>query len=158
MINKVYSFLFLFILWTFLSFPLTFEKTITGLVFSGLILLTLSYFTNWKSKITLKRIFNFSLFSLRFIFELVKANFIMAKIVVTPSLPISPKIIKVNTTIKSNVGRAILANAITLTPGTLSVDLIEGEIYVHVVEGVKLKDSNEIIKPFEKTLKGAFDS
>ncbi|MFA9396746.1 MAG: Na+/H+ antiporter subunit E [Clostridiaceae bacterium] len=158
MINKIYSFVLLFVLWTFLSFPLNFEKSVVGIILSSFILLALSYFTNWEGKFNFKKLFNFSLFFLRFIFELVKANFIMAKIVITPSLPILPKIIKVKTSIKSNVGRAYLANAITLTPGTLSVDLIEDEIYVHVVEGVKLKDSSDIIKPFEKRLKGAFDN
>jgi multicomponent Na+:H+ antiporter subunit E len=64
---------------------------------------------------------------------LVKSNFRLAAIVLSPSLPIEPGIVKVRTRLKSRMGRLMLANSITLTPGTLTVEM-EGEwLYVHWV-------------------------
>jgi len=66
--------------------------------------------------------------------ELVKSNFKLAAIVISPRLPINPGIVKVRTRLKSRMGRLMLANSITLTPGTLTVEL-EGEwLYVHWVD------------------------
>ncbi len=68
-----------------------------------------------------------------FFTELVKANFKMAHVVVSPSLPINPGFVKTRTRLNSRMGRLLLANSVSLTPGTLSVEL-EGEwLYVHWV-------------------------
>ncbi|MDD5392753.1 MAG: Na+/H+ antiporter subunit E [Thiothrix sp.] len=65
--------------------------------------------------------------------ELFKSNFALAAIVLRPSLPIAPGIVKVRTKLKSRMGRLMLANSITLTPGTLTVEM-EGEwLYIHCV-------------------------
>ncbi|CAA7615326.1 Na+/H+ antiporter subunit E [Magnetospirillum sp. UT-4] len=65
--------------------------------------------------------------------ELVKANLAVARIVTSPALPLNPGFVKVRTRLKSRVGRALLANSITLTPGTLTVEM-EGEwLYIHWV-------------------------
>ena len=65
--------------------------------------------------------------------ELVKSNLNLARIVLSPSLPLNPGIVKVRTRLKSRMGRLLLANSITLTPGTLTVD-IDGEwLYIHWV-------------------------
>lgn len=65
--------------------------------------------------------------------ELFKSNIKLARIVLTPSLPIKPGIVKVRTNLKSRMGRLMLANSITLTPGTLTVEIEEEWIYVHWV-------------------------
>jgi len=148
----------MFLLWCALVFPVTLEKNIVGIIVSFTISAGLYIFVKDKKVFNIGRILNFIWFVLIFTYELIKANFIMAKLVLTPSLPISPKIIKVKTTIKSNTGRAFLANAITLTPGTLSVDLKEDDIFIHIVEGIKVSNGEDIIKPFEKVIKGAFDN
>lgn len=158
MINSLFNFIFLFLLWCALIFPVTLEKAITGIIVSFIISALLYVYVKDKKVFNPKRIINFISFVLIFTFELIKANLSMAKLVLTPSLPISPKIIKVKTTIKSNTGRAFLANAITLTPGTLSVDLKEDEIFIHIVEGAKITNGEDIIKPFEKVIKEAFDN
>jgi len=65
--------------------------------------------------------------------QLVRSNLRLAAIVVDPALPIEPGIIKVRTGLESRMGRLMLANSITLTPGTLTVE-VEGEwLYVHCV-------------------------
>jgi len=75
--------------------------------------------------------------------------------VLNPSLPINPGIVKVKTRLKSKTGRMVLANSITLTPGTLSIDIKDEFLYVHWID-VKDCDlqcaTEEIVKKFEKYL------
>jgi len=68
-----------------------------------------------------------------FLKELVKSNINLAKIVLSPALPLKPGIVKVRTRLKSRMGRLLLTSSITLTPGTLTVDLVGEWIYVHWV-------------------------
>jgi multicomponent Na+:H+ antiporter subunit E len=63
----------------------------------------------------------------------VKANIDVARRVLSPSLPISPKLFTTPASQKTDLGQAIYANSITLTPGTVSVDLDPGEITVHAI-------------------------
>ena len=68
-----------------------------------------------------------------FLRELFKSNLKMAAIVLSPSLPITPGIVKVRTRLKSRMGRLMLANSITLTPGTLTVEMTGEWLYIHCV-------------------------
>jgi multicomponent Na+:H+ antiporter subunit E len=68
-----------------------------------------------------------------FLKELVKANLRLAGIVLTPALPLQPGIVKVRTRLKSRMGRLLLANSITLTPGTLTVEMDGEWLYIHWV-------------------------
>lgn len=72
-------------------------------------------------------------FVVYFLKELVKSNLRLAAIVLSPALPLRPGIVKVRTRLKSRMGRLLLANAITLTPGTLTVELDGEWLYVHWV-------------------------
>ena len=71
---------------------------------------------------------------LHFFAALVRANLDMARRVLSPSLPLNPAVVEVETRLQSPLGRLLLANSITLTPGTLSVDVREGRILVHWVD------------------------
>lgn len=63
--------------------------------------------------------------------EIAKSNIDVARRILDPSLPISPTVIRVKTSQKTELGRVIYANSITLTPGTVSVQLADGMIEVH---------------------------
>lgn len=65
---------------------------------------------------------------------LVKANLDMARRVLTPRLPIRPEMVQVKTSLRSDLGRLVLANSITLTPGTLSVDVEDDTLSVHWID------------------------
>ena len=65
--------------------------------------------------------------------EIIKANIDVAKIVLNPKLPISPTMIWVPATQRTDVGKVIYANSITLTPGTVSVEIEDGKILVHAI-------------------------
>ncbi len=90
-----------------------------------------------------------------FLIELVKSNLDIAMIVLSPSLPIKPGIVEVETKLKSKLGRMVLANSITLTPGTLTVKIENDTFFIHCVnithtdvEGA----TKDIVKKFEKYL------
>jgi multicomponent Na+:H+ antiporter subunit E len=65
--------------------------------------------------------------------EVVKSSIDVARIVISPKLPISPQVIKIKASCSHPVDQAILANSITLTPGTLALDVYKGEITVHAL-------------------------
>ncbi|MDJ0607809.1 MAG: Na+/H+ antiporter subunit E [Kiloniellales bacterium] len=67
------------------------------------------------------------------LWQIVKSNFTVARIIVSPSLPISPELVKVDTSQSDDLGRVIYANSITLTPGTVSIYVWSNSIEVHAL-------------------------
>ena len=67
--------------------------------------------------------------------EIVLANIAVAKIIISPSLPLGPLLFRVKTSQKTDVGRVTHANSITLTPGTISVEVEDDGIVVHALTG-----------------------
>jgi len=94
-----------------------------------------------------------------FIWKLLLANLDIARRVLSPKIPLNPGIVKIKTGLPGDFGKLTLANSITLTPGTLSIDVEDDYIYVHTVD-VKGKSETEnqaiISGTFEKILGGIF--
>jgi multicomponent Na+:H+ antiporter subunit E len=65
--------------------------------------------------------------------EIAKSAWDVSKIILNPRLPISPTLVRAPTSQKSTVGVVTYANSITLTPGTISVEVNKGEILVHAL-------------------------
>jgi len=65
--------------------------------------------------------------------QIVKANVDVARCILDPHLPIRPTVIRVKAGQRRDLGRVIYANSITLTPGTVSIDLEGDEIHVHAL-------------------------
>jgi len=90
-----------------------------------------------------------------FFIELIKSNLDVTRRVLTPSLPINPGIVEVKTKLKSKFARMLLANTITLTPGTLTVEVKDDSYFIHWID-VESEDINaatkEIVEKFEKYL------
>lgn len=97
-----------------------------------------------------------------FLWACIKANIDVARRVLGPTVAVNPGIVKVKTTLKSDIGLTFLANSITLTPGTLCVDVDrdKGFLYVHWID-VKTTDVDKatemIVHRFEKILKRVFE-
>lgn len=86
--------------------------------------------------------------------EIIKANIDVARLVLDPELPISPTLVWVPATQRTDVGKVIYANSITLTPGTVSVELEEGKILVHAItreaaEGLESGDMDRRVDAIE---------
>jgi len=95
-----------------------------------------------------------------FIWACIKANLDVAYRVLHPAMPIKPGIVKVKTELKSEFARTILANSITMTPGTISVDIIGDYLYIHWIY-VRSEDpevyTHIISGQFEKFIKKIFE-
>ena len=63
--------------------------------------------------------------------EVIKSSLEVARLVLSPSLPISPTIVELTTTEASDVGKVILGNSITLSPGTVTIDVHDDRLLVH---------------------------
>ncbi len=119
------------------------------------------FFTNPQKlpAITIKKI-AYSVFYIFYLFiSIVKSNFDVARRVIQPKIPINPGIVKVKTKLKSPIGRMILANSITLTPGTLSVDVKGDHYYIHWIDVSDIDEqgaTQKIVAGFEKYLEVIF--
>ena len=65
--------------------------------------------------------------------EIVKANIAVAQAVLQIDLDLTPRLFRVSAGQKTDLGRAIFANSITLTPGTVTVDVGDDEFIVHAL-------------------------
>jgi multicomponent Na+:H+ antiporter subunit E len=94
------------------------------------------------------------------IWECIKANFDVAYRVLSPTMPIKPGIVKVRSSLKTDIAKTFLANSITMTPGTITVDVIDNDFYIHWIY-VSSRDpevySKKITGRFEKLLKKVFE-
>ena len=128
-------FITLFLFWVLLNGTLANDVLLVGFVASLVITLMfqngLALFSEFRW--TPKSIITLLLYVLFFLKELVKSNVSLAKIVLSPVLPLKPGIVKVRTRLKSRMGRLLLTNSITLTPGTLTVDIVGEWLYIHWV-------------------------
>jgi multicomponent Na+:H+ antiporter subunit E len=96
-----------------------------------------------------------------FFYYVIRANFDVVYRVLHPKMPIKPGIVKIKTVLKTESGITALANSITLTPGTLTVDLTDdGFLYIHWIN-VKSDDVEQatefIAKRFEWFLLKIFE-
>ncbi len=116
-----------------------------------------SFFSEFK--LNPKAIFFLFIYIFVFAWELIKSNMDVAFRVIHPIIPINPGIVKVKTKLKSKLGRTILANSITLTPGTLTVDTNGEDYYIHWID-ITSDDidgaTNAIVSKFEKYLEVIF--
>ncbi len=89
--------------------------------------------------------------------EIIKANIDVARIVLHPRLPIEPSIVKFKTTLKGDTAKVSLANSITLTPGTITMDIIGDTFYVHALTREAAEDvTNWPIEDLLKEVEDAF--
>ena len=121
------------IFWLMLTFEFKVPNLIVGAVASIITsaLFTRFFIHNIYKLIQPKRYFWFLVYLVVFIWECIKANLDVAYRVLHPAMPIRPGIVKVKTTLKSELAKMLLANSITMTPGTISVDIIDDDLYIH---------------------------
>lgn len=132
-LNTLLLFVTLVFFWLWLNVSLASDVIIAGLVVSFVIALIFRHRLSVLAdlRFTPRALAFAVLYFPYFIKELVKSNINVAKIVLSPKLSLNPGIVKVRTKLKSRLGRLLLANSITLTPGTLTVELSDEWLYIH---------------------------
>lgn len=155
--NQLAIFFVLMIIWILINNSLDLEVLGVGFILSLSLAFIFGRRTNVldEFKFTPKAFFYTGVYLFVFFWDLVKSNIHVALIVLKPSLPINPGIVKTKTILKSKMARMILTNSITLTPGTLTVDIEDDILYIHWID-VKSEDidvaTEKIVKKFEKIL------
>ena len=84
-------------------------------------------------------------FSLWLLVEIVKSSLEVVRIVLNPKLPISPTVVYLDAKPKGSIGQVILSNSITLTPGTVTLDVFNDRLSVHCLtrEGAQALESGD---------------
>lgn len=162
--SRIILFVVGIIVWVFLNWVPDWQHIILGIFASAFVAyMTGDFFVKRPHLFThASRYLWFLYYVPVFIWECFKANIDVAYRVIHPDLPIHPGIVKVKTSLKSDTALTFLANSITLTPGTLSVDVDpeNGFLYVHWIE-VRYKDVEKatkfIVERFERILKRIFE-
>lgn len=157
-----------FVIWLLLTWPVVDGKIDIQVVVAGLItsILVALLFHEILPKehhvfISPVRIFWFLVYVPVFFYYVIKANFDVVYRALHPQMPIRPGIVKIKTNLKTESGITALANSITLTPGTLTVDLTDdGFLYIHWIN-VRSDDVEQatklIAQRFEWFLKRIFE-
>jgi multicomponent Na+:H+ antiporter subunit E len=156
----IMTFLVLLLVYLFLA-GFTLAELILGGLISAVLSMLIVKTVNYSMDITLPwKLLKFMVIYLPvFIYKLILANLDIAHRVLSVKIPLNPGIVKVKTKIKGDFGKLTLANSITLTPGTLSIDVDEDGIYVHAVDvkGTTAEEHQKNISgPFENILGGIF--
>jgi len=164
--KQVLCILFTFGLWLLLVAPLPvsahWADVLVGLVIALLVATLLShiYPDNPHKALQPRRLFWFLLYVPYFLWYCVHANLDVAYRVLHPDMPIRPGIVHVRTELTSDMAKTFLANSITLTPGTLTVDIQGQDMYIHWINvegrGVEAHTA-AIVKRFEKILRRVFE-
>lgn len=126
--------LLLLFFWFLISASLDWQHIFTGIFLAALLVMIWNILTineHGRTFITWRQIKIAVRYFIFLLFEIVKANLIVASIVLNPKLPISPGLIVLKVTLKKDLPRVLYANSITLTPGTITVDLDEDRLLVH---------------------------
>jgi multicomponent Na+:H+ antiporter subunit E len=155
-------FIIALLFWLLLTFNLTTPNIITGVIASLVTSILFGrYFVTRVSKLLQpQRYFWLVVYLIIFIWECLKANIEVAYRVLHPTMPIKPGIVKIKIDLKTDIAKATLANSITMTPGTITVDIIDNYIYVHwiyISTDNPEEYSQKVSGRFEKYIKKIFE-
>ena len=131
--RRVPLILLLLLFWIVVTASFSFVNIILGIVCSCLtvVMAWLVLGRRLIESVPLRVLARFPFFAAILIWKIIKANINVALIVMNPQLPINPRIVRVKTALKGDLERTIFANSITLTPGTVTIDVQDDVFYVH---------------------------
>lgn len=150
-----------FFTWLLLTWSIDVQEVIMGLIVSVVVSMVFRkyYSIRFDGKFIV-RLFKFLFIYIPvFIWEMIKANLDVASRVIVPDMRLKPGFVKVRTEMKTDVGKLMLANSITLTPGTITFDISDGELYVHWIDvaGTDEESKHSFYGRLERVLKGVFE-
>lgn len=164
--KRLAQFIIYFVMWILLTWswktPSLKQDLMAGVVVALIVtILTRKLFPEDIVRLLNPRRFFFAIIYIPYlVYYILLANLDVAYRVLNPYLPIKPGIVKVQTSLKNDFAKTILANSITLTPGTLTVEVDGDYFYVHWIN--ISTDNPEIQKElvlgrFERMLRRIFE-
>lgn len=130
-------YLLYFALWVIFNGNITLEICVFGVVIAAAIFAFTCKFMDYsieKEKNLLKKLPKMIHYVCVLVIEIVKANFAVIHMILSEKEELEPTLVSFTSHMKAPVGRALLANAITLTPGTITVTLEESDYVVHCLD------------------------
>ena len=159
--RKLILFVVLFGLWLLLVGRATSQDMVAGFVLALLIAVVFGdvFLKEPKRVFAPRRWLLFLCYVPYVLYYCVRANLDVAYRVIHPDLPIRPGIVKVRTKLTTDLAKTFLANSITLTPGTLTVDISGQDLYVHWINVPEEPEewSERIVQRFEPLLAEIFE-
>lgn len=141
-------YLMYFLLWVIFNGSFTPEICIFGLIIAAVVFAFTCRFMDYSVKKELK-IYRKIFWGIRYIFvlvvEIVKANFGVIHMILTQKEEVEPVLATFHTDLTTAEGKAFLANAITLTPGTITVALEDNCYTVHCLDESMAEGMNESV-------------
>lgn len=152
------------LLWCFVHGSVTIENFLFGMVLGPIVIRPFKPLYNFGEEVSFKNVIGRIPKGIKYfvvlIIEILKANIMVARIVFAPKIDIKPGIIAVPINTKTNGGITAIANTITLTPGTLTIDVSDDKsvLYVHCIDASDPDGIRESIKnDLEKYVLEAFE-
>ena len=147
-----------FLAWVIFNGRLTVEIALFGVAVSALVFWFICRFMDYsleKERNFYKKLPLFCKYVLLLLKEIGKANLAVCRLILTRKEVVEPVLVKVHTNLKTETARVILANSITLTPGTITVSLREQELLVHcldksLAEGMEDSDFVKLLERLEE--------
>lgn len=129
--------LLFFLAWVVFNGRLTLEIALFGVAVSGAVFAFVCRFMDYSLKQELRFYRLMPAFAqyLYYLFkEIILANLAVTRLILTRKEEMEPVIVHVRADLKSETARVILANSITLTPGTITVSLTDDKLLVHCLD------------------------
>ncbi len=138
----------LFTIWLIFSSNFEFANIVVGIIVSFSI--SLLYIKLFKHKeFEFISPFWFSVYLYILLKNLILSNIKISKRILSKDMKLKPAIVGVKTELKSDWKKLLLANSITLTPGTLTLDVKDNMLYIHIIEYDESMNKEDITKEFE---------
>ncbi|MEA3456101.1 MAG: Na+/H+ antiporter subunit E [Campylobacterota bacterium] len=141
----------LFAIWLILTNSIAFSNIAVGLIVS--VSIALLYTKSFKSdNVEMISPYWLGVYIVVFLKNIILSNIQISKRILRKDMRLAPAIVAVKTDLKSDWKKLLLANSITLTPGTLTLDVKGDTLYIHTIEYDKEKSKEEIIKEFQDVI------
>jgi len=131
-------FVILFLIWIMFNGAITVEIAVFGVVISLIVLLFMCKFLDYSLKkelILYQLIPLLILYFITLVWEILKANVDTAKLILNPKVEVESQVVMFKSDLKTDFCRVILANSITLTPGTITAKITkDGEFIIHALD------------------------
>ena len=137
-----------FILWILLNGQFTWEIAGFGIVIAGFLYAFVCKFLDYsveKDKLLFRKLPYILAYILILIWEIIKANMDAIRLGLSYRTEVDPVIVRFRTDLKSKTAMVVLANSITLTPGTITIALEEDELIVHALDAGLIEGIDESI-------------
>ena len=151
-------FVLYFVLWIIFNGKITGEICIFGVVIAALLLAFTCRFMDYgikKELLLYRKLGKLLQYIFVLVKEVVKANLGTVRLILTQKEEIQPVLVRFHSDLKSPITQTLLANAITLTPGTITVALENGDYTVHcldesLAEGMDQNIFTELVADIER--------